>query len=581
MGGIINMEYQKDKSLVDALLKYGERKAIIQDTKYISYIELASTIDTIGKNMKNMGFSSVAIHISDKIHVMMVALSCMNVGIPFIILDGNNPTAFNEKILGEAETTEVIYEGDIHINFIKCIHLKQLTNHSAGVQETIYDFNEKVLFYIATSGSTGNPKVAERYLSAFMKDYFEMNEKFPYLFNQIAQQYAKLNFSYGLENSLLLLIGGTTICFSSKTMGVNDITEMFSEINNNKATVVFWATPIIKLFSKHFKLCEQIPECVEYIYTGGEPLVVSADLVVIFKNKGITLINDYGCSELGKLFSNSFHRELKDLEAYNVVGVGKPLKGYETLVLDENDNEVEEGYLYLKSDSRFPCSYVNKSIITNEKRMKNYWIYNTQDIAKKLDDEIVILGREMNSVNVSGYRVELEQVEYLINTLDEIEVCVVLPYTNKYMETTLYCFYVGAIEKINIRKKLIDIAPLYMIPAAFFLVDKVFLLPNGKVDRKRNASAFEKGMEEKSNDETVLAERIYRYLVKIIGVEIGSLKAIYSVPFSEYGFDSLMFVDFISTIEEKERVKINTDFAAQKLKCLKDIVEWVNNSVCE
>ena len=57
----------------------------------------------------------------------------------------------------------------------------------------------------------------------------------------------------------------------------------------------------------------------------------------------------------------------------------KPLKGYETLVLDEAGNEVEEGYLYLKSDSRFPCSYVNKSIITNEKRMKNYWIYNTQE----------------------------------------------------------------------------------------------------------------------------------------------------------------------------------------------------------
>ena len=42
-----------------------------------------------------------------------------------------------------------------------------------------------------------------------------------------------------------------------------------------------------------------------------------------------------------------------------------------------------------------------------------------------------------------------------------------------------------------------------------------------------------------------------------------------------------MFVDFISTIEEKERVKINTDIAAKKLKCLKDIVEWVNDCVNE
>lgn len=578
---MINMEYRNDRSLRDALLKYGNKKAIVQDTDFISYIELASMIDTIGKNMRNMRFGSVAIHISDKMHVMMIALSCMNVGIPFIVLDCNNPKAFNEKILNEAEITEVIYEGDINLDSIKCIHLNQLMNPSESVGETINDTEERVLFYIATSGSTGNPKVAERYLSVFMKDYFEMKDKFPYLFNQVVQQYAKLNFSYGLENSLLLLLGGTAICFSQKAMGVNDIAEMFSEINNNKATVVFWATPIIKLFSKHFRLCEQIPECIEYIYTGGEPLIVSADLVVIFKNKGITLINDYGCSELGKLFSNPFHKELKDLEAYNVVGVGKPLKGYEALVLDEENNEVDEGYLYLKSDSRFPCSYVNKSIITNEKRWKNYWIYNTQDIARKIDDKIIILGREINSVNVSGYRVELEQVEYLINTLEEIEVCVVLPHLNKYKETTLYCFYVGSIEKTTIREKLIDIAPLYMIPNAFFKVDEVFLLPNGKVDRKRNASAFEKGIQEKSHDTTELTERIYKYLVKIIGIEVGNLKEIYCVPFSDYGLDSLMFFDFISTIEEKERVKINTDVAAKKIKCLKDIVEWINDSTCD
>ena len=364
-------------------------------------------------------------------------------------------------------------------------------------------------------------------------------------------------------------------------MGINDIEEMFGEIESNKSTVVFWATPIIKLLSKHFKLCERIPECVRYIYTGGEPLVLSADLVVIFKYKEITLINDYGCSELGKLFSSPFHRELKDLDAYNVVGVGKPLKGYGVLILDENDNEVEEGYLYLKSESRFPCSYVNKSIITNEKERGNYWIYNTQDIARQIDDEIVILGREMNSVNVSGYRVELEQVEYLINSLNEIEICVVLPHLNQYRETTLYCFYVGSIEKINVREKMMAFAPQYMIPTAFFNVDEVYLLPNGKVDRKKNANEFIKGMQEKSHDETVLAERIYKYLVEVMDMEIGELKEIYCVPFIDFGFDSLMFVDFISTIEEKERVKINTDIAAKNLKCLKDIVEWVNDCVNE
>lgn len=354
---------------------------------------------------------------------------------------------------------------------------------------------------------------------------------------------------------------------------------MFAEIENNKATIVFWATPIIKLFSKHYKLCEKIPNCVEYIYTGGEPLVVSADLVLIFKYKGISLINDYGCSELGKLFSFEFHKKLKDLDAYNVVGVGEPLKGYEALVLDENFKGVEEGYLYLKSETKFPCSYVNKSISTNEKSMDDYWIYNTQDIARRGKDGIIILGREMNSVNVSGHRVELEQVEYLVNTVGAVEVCVVVPHVNQYMETSLFCFYVGSIEKTSVREKLIEVAPQYMIPSAFFKVEEVYLLPNGKVDRKKNESIYKKGIHDKCHDETVLAQRLYNYLLKIVGVELGELKEIYGVSFSDYGIDSLMFVDFISTIEEKEKVKINVDIAAQKLKSLKDIVEWVNDSI--
>ena len=181
-----NIECINKWSIADILKEYGEKKAIVQDTHSITYLELALLIVTVGKNMTNMKLNSVAIHIPDKMYVMIVALSCMNAGIPFIVLDCNNPKIFNEKILSEAKTTEVIYEGDFNLDSITSIHLNQLMNPSDSVLETVDDAAERVLFYIATSGSTGNPKVAERYLSAFVKDYFEMKEKFPYLFNQVA-----------------------------------------------------------------------------------------------------------------------------------------------------------------------------------------------------------------------------------------------------------------------------------------------------------------------------------------------------------------------------------------------------------
>ncbi len=575
-------EYGIDiEQLFEKFHEYGNRKAIIEQSHNITYADLKHVINVIGENLQEQSLKSVAICTDNRMNVIMIALSCIFVRIPFIVIDGKNPKTFNEKILEEANINNVICEGSFVLNSVNCIPFERLKQPSQKEIQKNKISGDRVLFYIATSGSTGKPKVAERYVSAFCRDYFEVESKFHFLFNQIAQQYAKLNFSYGLENTLLLLFGGTTICFGEKNISKNDMELMFAEINKNQATVVFWATPIIKLFSKHFRLAEKIPECIKYIYTGGEPLVVSADFVVILKNKCITLINDYGCSEIGKIFTYLFNIKLRDMDVYNMVGVGKALKGYEAVILDEELKEVDEGFLYLKSKEKFKCGYVNKLIDTNEIEADGYWLYKMQDIAKRDNGEIVILGREINSVNVSGYRVELEQVEYAINAINGVVICVVLPYYNQYREANLYCFYVGKIDSKDLRTQLNERIPQYMIPTAFINVEDIYLLPNGKVDRKCNKEKFDSIIQVKNENVGELKERIYKYLVSIVGMEIGVLSDIYLMPFSEYGIDSLSLVDFISTIEEKEKILISGDLIGKQIKCIKDIVEWVNDNLCE
>ena len=48
-------------------------------------------------------------------------------------------------------------------------------------------------------------------------------------------------------------------------------------------------------------------------------------------------------------------------------------------------------------------------------------------------------------------------------------------------------------------------------------------------------------------------------------------------PFFEYGIDSLLIVDFISTIEEKEKIILSIDKISSEIKCLKDIVDLIND----
>ncbi len=563
--------------ILKTLSEFGQREAIKFDGSKITFDLLSQKARRISNGMQIRKIDKLAICMDNKLDVLLLAIACMVAKIPFIIIDSNTPDIYIESILKEADITTIVCDIDIEINGLRRI-VFDTQLEADEVQITNPCGNERVLFYIATSGSTGVPKIAERHCSDFWRDYYEFTSKYPYLCGQIAQQYAKLNFSYGLENSLLMLLSGTTVCLGGKNVSINDLDLMFEEIENSGATIIFWATPIIKLFSKHYSICERIPNNVRYIYTGGEPLVVSADFIVVMKNKGITIINDYGCSELGKLFACPYEKQLRDMQAYNMVGVGSPLKGYEALILDENLNEVKEGYLYLKSPERFPCSYVNPDIRTNEIKKKEYWLYNTKDIATRDDKGIVILGRDINSVNISGFRVELEQVEYAVNSIDAVEQCVAIPYVNTYKEAGVYCFFVGQINGAEIRNILRNRIPHYMIPTAFTPVDKIELLPNGKVDRKKNYEVFCDAMSLTDIDMSGLKERIYSYLVKIIGIQVGTLEEIYVSKFSDLGIDSLSIVDFISTVEEKEHVKIGDESLGTKIICLKDVVDLVGDS---
>ena len=556
--------------------EYGDKPALQYNDLVLTYSDMIKKISLLSHSIKEARLISVAICMENRLNLIVFAVACMISGVPFIVIDRNNPVSFLTDILDEANVHMIISDGELTIENKITVELDDLR---AGMNFPTVDsiISDDVLFYIATSGSTGKSKVAERLIDAFAQDYKEFENNYPFMFGEIAMQYAKLNFSYGLENTLLLLIGGTTICLPQSSISVQELGVMYEEINKCKASIVFWASPIIKLLSKHYKLFEGMPCCIRYIYTGGEPLVVSADLVVELRNRKMVLINDYGCSEIGKVFTYPFQIDLKDMEQFNMVGIGEPLKEYDAVILNADFEEVEEGFLVLKSSERFNCRYVNRNIKTCEVFKDGYWYYNMHDIAKKVDGNIIVLGREINSVNITGYRIELEQVEYFINQLEEINVCVAIAKYNQYREASLFCFYDGKLSEKELRLKLMDIVPGYMIPNVFIRVEKVYLLPNGKVDRKRNKEEFEHRMNTQFIDSREIKDRIYKYLVEIVGSSVGELDDIFARPFSEYGVDSLDVVDFLSTVEEREKVLITSDGIGTKIKSVKDVVDIVSN----
>ena len=80
-----------------------------------------------------------------------------------------------------------------------------------------------------------------------------------------------------------------------------------------------------------------------------------------------------------------------------------------------------------------------------------------------------------------GHRIELEEVEASVMSIDGVESCCCTYNKEKQRMTA---FYTGTKEKTELRIELKDKLPAYMIPNKFNNLLSLPLLKNGKVDRQ-------------------------------------------------------------------------------------------------
>lgn len=113
-------------------------------------------------------------------------------------------------------------------------------------------------------------------------------------------------------------------------------------------------------------------------------------------------------------------------------------------------------------------------------------MYRTGDLVRRLPNgEIEFLGRTDDQVKIRGYRIELKEIEEAFIGLEHIERAVVLSFTADSGLDEL-CAYIQAKRQLpvsELRERLSERLPSYMIPSYFVTVDKMPLAANGKVDR--------------------------------------------------------------------------------------------------
>jgi amino acid adenylation domain-containing protein len=339
-------------------------------------------------------------------------------------------------------------------------------------------------YVIFTSGTTGHPKGVAITHGALLNVVTDVAQRVS--FDEDASWLAITTVSFdiaALELLLPLSYGGKVILASEEQARVGRI---LAGIIQRKRPTIVQATPItwrILLQSGWAGSPDLTVLC------GGDRL--DRDLANKLIARVSTVWNMYGPTET-TIWSTAERLVLGD----DAVTVGKPIANTEIYILDNDGRLQENGEIgeICIGGAGVARGYINDAELTSRYFVDAHLrgrgtvrLYLTGDLGRwnergKLD----FLGRMDHQVKVNGFRVELTEIEQVLQRCPGVRDAAVLGVGAANHQKRLYAFVVGNHGmEITTRHLLMHLAqylPKYMIPEKFWLLDRLPSTPHGKRD---------------------------------------------------------------------------------------------------
>ncbi|MBE6052206.1 MAG: amino acid adenylation domain-containing protein [Clostridium sp.] len=474
-----------------------DKIAVVSGDRSLTYGELDEKSNQIAHSLIGQGIENndvVAILCDKSIDTIVGILGIVKVGAAYLPIDTSYPKSRVDYMVSDSKAKVLLLRQDsIDNKVVKDLPLNRIVIDS---KEVLLEDKEAVnrvvsaqdlIYIIYTSGSTGKPKgvcVMNKNVVRLVKNtnYVEFKKE-----DRILQT-GSIAFDASTFEVWGSLLNGSALYVESKDI-ILDSNVIKDYINKNNISVMWLTSPLFN------QLCEDKVEIfsnLRYLIVGGD--VVSPKYVNKVRkiNDSIVIANGYGPTE-NTTFSTVYLID-KDVDEEKTIPIGKPISNSTAYVLDKNQNLVPIGTigeLYVGGEG-VAKGYLNREDLTKEKFIENPFnkserLYRTGDKVRLLKDgNIEFLGRIDYQVKIRGFRIELQEVERRILEHENVKEVVVLDKLDKHGSKCLAAYIVGEneIKASEIRAYLIERLPDYMIPSEFYIIEKMPLNQNGKVDRK-------------------------------------------------------------------------------------------------
>ncbi|MBI1890864.1 MAG: non-ribosomal peptide synthase/polyketide synthase [Burkholderiales bacterium] len=408
---------------------------------------------------------------------------------------------------------------------------------------------DSLSYVIYTSGSTGNPKASLLMhkglsnLALAQIDYFRVDGASRVL------QFASFAFDAATSEIFMALCAGATLHIVSKDV-VQSGLELSDYVLQNKVTHATLPPALLPVLEKDKW------QSVRHLTVAGEhcPLGLMQEWAV-----DRHFYNAYGPSETTVCSSMALLTPDSD-----VVHMGKPMRGVQLFVLDELMQPTPigvAGQLYVGGRG-VGRGYLGRDELNREKFVANAFgeglLYATGDLARwRADGNLEFIGRVDNQVKLRGFRIELGEIEAALSKQTGVIDSVAIVHKDRDGNQRLVAYLVvdqGSFSTDELRSRLAETMPNYMVPSAFILVDKFPLNANGKVDRKRlpvpDLSSLAKA------EYVAPSDAVEEGLAVIWGELLGLKQVGIHDNFFDLGGHSLLAIQAISRIKEKFGVQL-------------------------
>jgi acyl-coenzyme A synthetase/AMP-(fatty) acid ligase/acyl carrier protein len=358
-----------------------------------------------------------------------------------------------------------------------------------------------------------------------------------------------------------------------------DVVQLSDFLKVNKIETLFLPTAYFKILIESNYFIENISSNLKNIVVAGEKLVLNETILSKLRKSDLRIHNHYGPAETHVVTTLIID---KDYASDLVPSIGKPISNTQIYILDEFMNPVGIGIegKILIGGKNVSKGYWNKEDLTNQKFISNPYsegkLYDTGDLGCWLaDGNIQYIGRNDQQIKIRGFRVELEEIESVLNSLiADFNQVLVTSYTNE-TETQLVAYYTSSkeVDVFEIKKMLNSKIPNYMIPTFFMKLESIPLTPNGKIDKRAlpvpKADTYREKEVEQSRTET--EQKLVAVWQEILSV---SDISIYD-NFFDLGGHSLHITRMIYKINEIFAIKITIEevFNLQNIQALGKLID--------